>query len=173
MPPKRASITEAQAMTQDTIRKLVDDSVTSALEAHAVTMANGAVAVFAGLNDESVFSRLEDVPKKTEVHLLTDNGRTAEKKPATGSNQLPVTVVCHACGEKGHYTNQCCKTNINAQGRAYMLRDRNAQQDPNVVTVMEKKSDEKKLEDIPVVKEFPVVFPEDLPGSPFSLPLAK
>ncbi|GJV97090.1 putative reverse transcriptase domain-containing protein [Tanacetum coccineum] len=29
-----------------------------------------------------------------------------------------------------------------------------------------KKSDEKKLEDIPVVKEFPDVFPEDLPGLP-------
>ncbi|GJU31083.1 putative nucleotidyltransferase, ribonuclease H [Tanacetum coccineum] len=150
--------------------------------------------------------------------------------------------------EKGHYTNQCRKTNINAQGRAYMLKDRNAQQDPNVVTdtfydiemadgnlvstntvikgctltllnqpfeidlmpiklgsfdvvigmdwlskyhakilcdekvvhipingetlifevieIMEKKSDEKKLEDIPVVKEFPDVFPEDLPGLP-------
>ncbi|GJR50435.1 reverse transcriptase domain-containing protein [Tanacetum coccineum] len=64
---------------------------------------------------------------------LSKNCRS--KKPATESNQLPVTVVCHACGEKGHYTNQCQKTNINAQGRAYMLRDKNAQQDPNVVTV--------------------------------------
>ncbi|GKA85577.1 putative reverse transcriptase domain-containing protein [Tanacetum coccineum] len=167
------------------------------------------------------------------------------KKPATGSNQLTMIVVCHACGEKGHYTNQCQKTNINAQGRAYMLRDRNAQQDPKVVMdtfydiemadgnlvstntiikgctltllnqpfeidlmpiklgsfdvvigmdwlskyhakilfdekvvhipingetliiqVMEKKSDEKRLEDIPVVKEFLDVFPEDLPGLP-------
>ncbi|GJS16525.1 reverse transcriptase domain-containing protein [Tanacetum coccineum] len=201
-----------------------------------------------------------------------------------GSNLLPVTVTCHACGEKGHYANQCRKTtNNNAQGRAYMLRDRNAHQDPNVVTgmfllnqhlarvlfdsgadksfisislasmlnippitidtfydiemadgnlvstntviqgctltllnqpfkidlmpiklgsfdvvigmdwlskyhariicdekvvhipikgetliirVMEKKSDEKRLEDIPVVREFPEVFPEDLPGLP-------
>ncbi|GJS30309.1 hypothetical protein Tco_0490929, partial [Tanacetum coccineum] len=32
--------------------------------------------------------------------------------------------------------------------------------------VMEKKSDEKRLEDIPVVKEFPKVFLEDLPGLP-------
>ncbi|GKB33744.1 putative reverse transcriptase domain-containing protein [Tanacetum coccineum] len=31
---------------------------------------------------------------------------------------------------------------------------------------MEKKSDEKILEDIPVVKEFPDVFLEDLPGLP-------
>ncbi|GJY74493.1 putative reverse transcriptase domain-containing protein [Tanacetum coccineum] len=32
--------------------------------------------------------------------------------------------------------------------------------------VMEKKSDEKRLEDIPVVREFPKVFPENLPGLP-------
>ncbi|GKB90450.1 putative reverse transcriptase domain-containing protein [Tanacetum coccineum] len=174
------------------------------------------------------------------------------KRPATGSYQLPVTVICHACGENGRYTNQFRKTNINAQGRAYMLRDRNAHQDPNVVTgmfllnqhlarvlfdsgadksfvsislasmlnilpiiidtfydikmadgnlvntntviqgctltllnqsfeidlmsikldsfdiviVMEKKSDEKRLEDIPIVREFPDVFLEYLPGLP-------
>ncbi|GJU85085.1 reverse transcriptase domain-containing protein [Tanacetum coccineum] len=67
-----------------------------------------------------------------KVGHLSKNCRN--KKPATGSNQLPVTVVCHAYREKGHYTNQCRKTNINAQGRAYMLRDKNAHQDLNVVT---------------------------------------
>ncbi|GKB05033.1 putative reverse transcriptase domain-containing protein [Tanacetum coccineum] len=35
-----------------------------------------------------------------------------------------------------------------------------------IIRVMEKKSDEKRLEDIPVVREFPEVFPEDLPGLP-------
>ncbi|GJY79269.1 hypothetical protein Tco_0485070 [Tanacetum coccineum] len=40
MPPKRVSTTEAPAMTQDAIRKLVADSVTSALEAQAATMAS-------------------------------------------------------------------------------------------------------------------------------------
>ncbi|GJZ36434.1 reverse transcriptase domain-containing protein [Tanacetum coccineum] len=40
MPPKRASTTEAPAMTQDAIRKLVAESVTSALEAQAATMAS-------------------------------------------------------------------------------------------------------------------------------------
>ncbi|GJY58648.1 reverse transcriptase domain-containing protein [Tanacetum coccineum] len=68
-----------------------------------------------------------------KVGHLTKNCRN--KGPATGSNLLPVTVTCHACGEKGHYANQCRKTtNNNAQGRAYMLRDRNAHQYPNVVT---------------------------------------
>ncbi|GKB89955.1 reverse transcriptase domain-containing protein [Tanacetum coccineum] len=187
-----------------------------------------------------------------------------KQRPATGSNLLLVTVTCHACGEKGQYANQCRKTtNNNAQGRAYMLRDRNAHQhlarvlfdsradksfvsislasmlnippitidtfyniemaDGNLVStntiiqgctltllnqtfkidlmpvklgsfdvvigidwlskyhariicdekgvhipinVMEKKSDEKRLKDIPVVREFPKVFPEDLPGLP-------
>nr|GEW82933.1 reverse transcriptase domain-containing protein [Tanacetum cinerariifolium] len=67
-----------------------------------------------------------------KVGHLTKNCQN--KRPATGSNQLPVTAICHACREKWHYTNQCRKTNINAQGRAYLLRDRNAHQDPNVVT---------------------------------------
>ncbi|GJZ48157.1 reverse transcriptase domain-containing protein [Tanacetum coccineum] len=70
-----------------------------------------------------------------KVGYLTKNCRN--KGPATGSNLLPVTVTCHACGEKGHYANQCQKTTKNnAKRRAYMLRDRNAHQDPNVVTGM-------------------------------------
>ncbi|GJY16377.1 putative reverse transcriptase domain-containing protein [Tanacetum coccineum] len=78
---------------------------------------------------------IEEAYKITWVGHLTKNCRN--KGPATGSNLLPVTVTCHACGEKGHYANQCRKTtNNNAQGRAYMLRDRNAHQNPNVVTGM-------------------------------------
>ncbi|GJU11189.1 hypothetical protein Tco_1133585 [Tanacetum coccineum] len=40
MPPKRTSTSEAPAMTQAAIRKLVADSVATALEAQATTMAN-------------------------------------------------------------------------------------------------------------------------------------
>ncbi|GKE83848.1 hypothetical protein Tco_1557590 [Tanacetum coccineum] len=40
MPPKRTSTSEAPAVTQVAIRKLVIDSVTTALEAQAATMAN-------------------------------------------------------------------------------------------------------------------------------------
>nr|GEV28020.1 hypothetical protein [Tanacetum cinerariifolium] len=109
-----------------------------------------------------------------------NDGSYRNKGLATGSNQQPVLVICHACKEKGHYAYQCPKTNNNAHGRTYLLRDRNAHRDPNVVTdttydiemangnlvaqVMEKKSDEKGLEDIPVVREFPDVFSEELPG---------
>nr|GEY61693.1 reverse transcriptase domain-containing protein [Tanacetum cinerariifolium] len=67
-----------------------------------------------------------------KVGYLTKNCKN--KGPATGSNLQPVSVICHACGEKGHYRSQCSKTNINANGRIYLLRDKNAHQDPNVVT---------------------------------------
>ncbi|GKE42870.1 reverse transcriptase domain-containing protein [Tanacetum coccineum] len=40
MPPKKTSTSEAPAMTQAAIRKLVADSVTAALEVQAATMAN-------------------------------------------------------------------------------------------------------------------------------------
>ncbi|GJR85003.1 hypothetical protein Tco_0209014 [Tanacetum coccineum] len=40
MPPKRTSTSEAPAMTQAAIKKLVADSVTAALEAQAATMVN-------------------------------------------------------------------------------------------------------------------------------------
>ncbi|GJY89362.1 reverse transcriptase domain-containing protein [Tanacetum coccineum] len=56
------------------------------------------------------------------------------KGPANRSNLQPVFVTCHTCGEKGHYKIQCSRANYNAYGRAYLLRDKNAHQDPNVVT---------------------------------------
>nr|GEU29225.1 reverse transcriptase domain-containing protein [Tanacetum cinerariifolium] len=55
---------------------------------------------------------------------------------STTSNLQPVSVIFHACGEKGHYQSQCSKMNINANERTYLLRDKNAHQDPNVVTGM-------------------------------------
>ncbi|GJX77286.1 putative reverse transcriptase domain-containing protein [Tanacetum coccineum] len=297
MPPKRMSTSKAPTMTQATIRKLVADSVTAALEAQTANMANTKNTTrpreahvarqckefmscqpinFKALSWWNSFAQpigIEEAYKitwvefkkllikkyypRTEVQkmedefyhltvkgndlktyvrrfqelvtlyptMVTDSEKMMEvfigglpQRPATGSNLLPVTVTCHACGEKGHYANQCRKTTTNnAQGRAYMLRDRNAHQNPNVVTgmfllnqhlarvlfdsgadksfgatltllnqpfeidlmliklgsfdvvigqIMEKKSDEKRLEDIPVVREFPEVFPEDLPGLP-------
>nr|GEX48626.1 hypothetical protein [Tanacetum cinerariifolium] len=69
-----------------------------------------------------------------KVGHLTRN--CINKGPATESNQQLVLVICHACGEKGHYENQCPKANNNAHGRIYLLRDKNAHRDPNIVTGM-------------------------------------
>ncbi|GJZ45245.1 putative reverse transcriptase domain-containing protein [Tanacetum coccineum] len=55
----------------------------------------------------------------------------------TGANARP-TVTCYDCGEKGHTRNYCSKKmdpqGEEARGRAYVIRDTEKQQGPNVVT---------------------------------------
>ncbi|GJW37461.1 hypothetical protein Tco_0060381 [Tanacetum coccineum] len=71
MPPKRTSTSEAPAMTQAAIKKLVADSVTAALEAQAATMA-GAVSLIRWFEQtESVFSRSK-CTKENKVTFATD-----------------------------------------------------------------------------------------------------
>ncbi|GKE04073.1 putative reverse transcriptase domain-containing protein [Tanacetum coccineum] len=66
--------------------------------------------------------------------LMDQKQRPPLKVIWLSSEQL-LLVMLPVEKEKGHYANQCRKTtNNNAQGRAYMLKDRNAHQDPNVVT---------------------------------------
>nr|GEY16292.1 reverse transcriptase domain-containing protein [Tanacetum cinerariifolium] len=50
------------------------------------------------------------------------------------NDRVAQSGVKSATREKGHYRSQCLKTNINANGRTYLLRDKNVHQDPNVVT---------------------------------------
>nr|GFB84880.1 reverse transcriptase domain-containing protein [Tanacetum cinerariifolium] len=56
-------------------------------------------------------------------------GNVTASKPQTLEEAINITQR-----EKGHYRSQFSKTNINANERTYLLRDKNAHQDPNVVT---------------------------------------
>nr|GEV90648.1 hypothetical protein [Tanacetum cinerariifolium] len=73
-------------------------------------------------------------PKTFRTYAATLTESNGNKEPATRSNLKPVSVTCHACGEKGHCNYQCSKTNNSAHGRAYLLRNKNAHRDPNVIT---------------------------------------
>ncbi|GJT84656.1 putative reverse transcriptase domain-containing protein [Tanacetum coccineum] len=60
------------------------------------------------------------------------------KGPATCANTQPI-LTCFGCGEHGHFKNQCPQNNGQqqqggARGKFYVVGDKNAQQDPNVVT---------------------------------------
>nr|GEY05187.1 putative reverse transcriptase domain-containing protein [Tanacetum cinerariifolium] len=59
--------------------------------------------------------------------------QTENNRPATRSNLQPVLETYHACREKRHYRIQCLKENNSAYRKAYLLRDKNTHQDPNVV----------------------------------------
>ncbi|GJZ48094.1 putative reverse transcriptase domain-containing protein [Tanacetum coccineum] len=96
------------------------------------------------MEDEFLHADYEGNDLKTLSYAITpteNNGYTGNRplcKKCTLHHIGPCTVKCNTCNKrKGHYANQCQKTTTNnAQGRAYMLRDRNAHQDPNVVTGM-------------------------------------
>nr|GFB58286.1 putative polyprotein [Tanacetum cinerariifolium] len=97
----------------------------------------------------------------------------------TGANQRG--NVCFECGAQGHFKRECPKLknnnnqgnqvrNAKAQAKVYAVGKAGANPDNNIVTANitatkdEDKSNGKRLEDLPVVQEFPKVFPEDLPG---------
>ncbi|GJY62216.1 putative reverse transcriptase domain-containing protein [Tanacetum coccineum] len=163
------STSEAPAMTQAAIRKLVADSVTAALEAQAANMA---------ITDNTTRPRKAPVARQCSYkefmscQLSTSKVRKALLVSSAGLKELnqcfPVVTIpktasfdvvigmdwlsmYHAriiCDEK--------VVHIPIDGETLIIR----------AQIMEKKSDEKRLEDIPVVREFPEVFPEDLPGLP-------
>ncbi|GJZ24274.1 putative reverse transcriptase domain-containing protein [Tanacetum coccineum] len=231
MPPKRTSTSEAPAMTQAAIRKLVADSVTEALEAQAGTMAStsnpnrntgptGTLVAKTGnykefiscqpfyfnvtfatgtLTDDALSwwnayaqpigvdqanqitwtelkrlltnkycPRTEVRKMEDELYILTVKGNglktyvrrfqelavlcpnmipNTEKLLEAFIGGLPLSIEGNVTASKPQtleeainiaqwLMDQCRKTNINSQGRAYMLRDRNAHQDPNIVTGM-------------------------------------
>nr|GFC16392.1 reverse transcriptase domain-containing protein [Tanacetum cinerariifolium] len=109
-------------------------------------------------------------------------------------------LTYYECGVKGHYKRECPKLKNNnnhgnqggrnnAPARVYAVG--RAGTDPDANVVMEKyvkkgfsiflahittkevedKSKEKRLEDVHVVRDFPEVFPEDLPGLPLIQPV--
>ncbi|GKD69412.1 putative reverse transcriptase domain-containing protein [Tanacetum coccineum] len=58
-------------------------------------------------------------------------GNVTALKPQT--LEEAITITQRLIDQKGNYKNQCPKANNSAYGRAYLLRDMNAHQDPNVV----------------------------------------
>nr|GEX75326.1 reverse transcriptase domain-containing protein [Tanacetum cinerariifolium] len=135
------------------------------------------------------------------------------------------TLVCHGCGERGHIQNYFMNKNNHqgekARGQAYVIKEADKDQGPNVVIeqdaiivygkkvvhvpyknktlvvegdrgasqlkviscikdrkfikrgsqlfvahVTKKEPQEKRMEDVPVIRDFPEVFPDNLPGLP-------
>ncbi|KAI3774350.1 hypothetical protein L1987_48902 [Smallanthus sonchifolius] len=93
------------------------------------------------------------------------------------------SIKCQNCGLFRHLTKNCRKTRQSgsakekeqdqpkARARAYALTEEEAKGNPDVVSaylayVIDDKMKTKELKDVPVVCNFPEVFPENLPGLP-------
>nr|GEU59856.1 putative reverse transcriptase domain, ribonuclease H-like domain protein [Tanacetum cinerariifolium] len=144
MPPKRTSTSAASTMTQAAIRQLVADSVTAALEAQTTTMIikHGSMQGTSDhkhkFDDRRSSNNNNNYPNNRYQNDRNNNNRNNDYRQQ--QNRRPKTFKSYAAtltknSGKGHYANQCPKTNNNAHGRTYLLRDRNTYQDPNVVTV--------------------------------------
>ncbi|GJR98782.1 putative reverse transcriptase domain-containing protein [Tanacetum coccineum] len=226
MPPKRVSTTKAPAMTQDAIRKLVADSVTTlAPRSSSSTLWQVQVipTVTPGLSQELPAVKTVTTKSLIAVNISTLMGN--DLKPYVRRFQeltvlcpnmvpnndklleafiggLPQSIEGNVTASKPQTLEEAINiAKLMDQHLVKVLFDSGADRsfisislasklkipsitidtfydiemaDGNLIRgcqvfmiqVMEKKSDEKKLEDIPVVKEFPDVFPEDLPGLP-------
>nr|GEW34617.1 hypothetical protein [Tanacetum cinerariifolium] len=171
MPPKRTSTSAAPAMTQDAIRQLVADSVTAVLEAQAATMASTD-----NLN-RNIEPRENPVAKRG--HYKDNCAEENKVTFATGTltndtlswwnayaqpigieqaNKTTWTELKRLLTNKYHAKIICDEkvVRIPINGEILIIR----------AQVVEKKSNEKGLEDIPVVREFSEVFLNELPGLP-------
>ncbi|GJY50811.1 hypothetical protein Tco_0441658 [Tanacetum coccineum] len=153
MPPKRASTTKAPAMTQKAIRKLVTDSVTSALEAQAATMAspsnpNGYTVYAEILGGHNMPNGLMDSASMPHHNVTTSSTTDRRQGKLVGLILLIHQIIVRMGQSKQELPKKKPATGS------------------NLTPITEKKSDEKRLEDILIVKEFSDVFPEDLPGLP-------
>nr|GFA52742.1 hypothetical protein [Tanacetum cinerariifolium] len=115
-----------------------------------------------------------------------NNARALTTAQNTGANQAEVAPkFCYSCRERGHKSSECPKKadqrGGNVQGQAYVIRDAEHNQGPNVVTarkyiergsqlflaqVTETEPVKKQLQDVLVICNFLEVFPDDLPGLP-------
>ncbi|GJR51765.1 putative reverse transcriptase domain-containing protein [Tanacetum coccineum] len=133
-----------------------------------------AIEVANDLMDQKCAPRCNNYKKVS--HLARDYRSPAANANANNqrnsrTNQKGVT--CYECGIQGHYKKDYPKLKNRNQGnqarngnivaRSYVVGTAGTNPNSNVIT---DKSEEKRLEDVPIVRDFPEAFPEDLPGIP-------
>ncbi|GJX79697.1 putative reverse transcriptase domain-containing protein [Tanacetum coccineum] len=125
---------------------------------------NEAIRIAHALSEQRVQARSERVAEGNK-RKWDCRGKVV----ATGANTQPI-LTCYECGERGHTRNRCPKKNNQqareARARAYVMKEGDPNQGPNVVTVTKKEPEDKRLKDVHLIRYFPKVFPNDVPGLP-------
>ncbi|GJZ42359.1 putative reverse transcriptase domain-containing protein [Tanacetum coccineum] len=96
--------------------------------------------------------------------LPKSTGNTNVANTQKGNGAAPKGNDCFECGAPGHFKRDCPKLknkdrrNRNTQGWISAKKE-------------EDKSEGKQIKDVPIIRDFPEVFPEDLPGLPPARPV--
>nr|GEX87681.1 putative reverse transcriptase domain-containing protein [Tanacetum cinerariifolium] len=177
------STSEAPSMTQAAIRQLVVDSVATALEKQAITMANADNANRNPEPREAHVARKCSYKEFTSCQTFNFKGLEGAIRLIRWFEHTESVFSCSNCTED-------CKVNF-ATGNVTASKPQTLEEAVNIVQRLMDQSknharilydekvvhipidgktliirDKKRLEDIPLVKEFPDIFPEDLPGLP-------
>ncbi|GJZ53449.1 putative reverse transcriptase domain-containing protein [Tanacetum coccineum] len=104
---------------------------------------------------------MDQVTKHTPMQVSSDNKQKFDDRRTFNNNSPDRSFISISLASMLNIPSITIDTFYDIE-----MADGNLVSTNTVIKVMEKKSDEKRLEDIPVVKEFPDVFPEDLPGLP-------
>nr|GEV16830.1 putative reverse transcriptase domain-containing protein [Tanacetum cinerariifolium] len=121
------------------------------------------------------------------ANTKNNNNNNNNRRATTAYQGVP---TCFECGAQGYFKNNCLRLgnrnqgnqnqagNENVMARAYGLGTAGGNPNANVMMgyhvflanittkMIKDKSEEKRLEDVPIVRDFLEVFPEDLPGLP-------
>nr|GEU86959.1 putative reverse transcriptase domain-containing protein [Tanacetum cinerariifolium] len=160
MPPKRnstsvASASEAPAMTQATIRKLVVESLEGAV---------GLIRWFE--RTESVFSCSNCIEDCKRTRALSKSVPKDHQQQCPGKSLHAKGYECSPKPKRSHDFDVVIGMDWLSKYHARIICDEKVVHIPINAQVMEKKLKDKRLEDIPVVREFSNVFLKDLPGLP-------
>nr|GEY87523.1 reverse transcriptase domain-containing protein [Tanacetum cinerariifolium] len=188
MPPKRMSTSEASSMTQAAIRKFVADSVTVDLEAQAATMANtsnpnrntgptGTPVAKMGNYKEFICCTLTgDAMSWWNTYAQPMGVDQANKITKTELKRLMINKrlqeLAVLCPNMVPNTEKHLEAFIRGlprsiEGNVTASKPQTLEEAINIAQrLMDQKPDEKRIKDIPVVKEFPDIFPKDLAGHP-------
>nr|GEW78728.1 putative reverse transcriptase domain-containing protein [Tanacetum cinerariifolium] len=110
--------------------------------------------------------KADDSFRNNHGHFARDyrsSGNANVANAQRNNRENPKGNGCFECGAPGHFKRDCPKLKIKDGGKIFLAQI-SAKKEEDM-------SEGKQLEDVPVVRDFPKVFPKDLPGLPQARPV--